>query len=134
MYTPKSFLRFQQCAEAMGFGLIADTNSPDALCDGLATLESTVDQDRRRVSTLESFLPRATALEREEILTICTGAIVSQIEFSDDQAEHRAERVIFKYANPKSDKIFSAKVKREVIVSSGSIGSPQILMLRYSLI
>ncbi|MCJ1247894.1 hypothetical protein MMC30_005109 [Trapelia coarctata] len=119
----------QQGAEALGFSLIDDPNLPDALCDGMATLDSTVDQNKQRVSTLEAFLPRATALKRAKNLTICTGVIVSQIKFSGDQVEHRAERVHFQSANPKSEKVFSAKVKGEVIISSGAIGSPQVLML-----
>lgn len=125
----KAYQVVQQCAVAMGFSLIDDTNSPDALCDGIANLDSTVDQNKQRVSTLEAFLPRATALKRESNLTICTGVIVSQIKFSDYEAEHRAEQVIFQYANSKSKKVFSVKAIKEVIVSSGAIGSPQILML-----
>ena len=85
------------------------------------------------MSTLEAFLPRATALKREKNLTICTRATVSQIKFSGDEAERRAERVFFQHANSKSEKIYSAKVKREVIVCSGAIGSPQVLMLRFGL-
>ena len=117
----------------MGFTLIADTNSPDALCDGLATLDVTVDQNQQRSSTFEAFLPRATAIEREKNLTICTGVLVSQIKFSSEEAEHRAERVLFRHAKSKSDKAFSAKVNREIIISSGAISSPQILMLRFCL-
>ncbi|KAF7855414.1 hypothetical protein EAF04_010157 [Stromatinia cepivora] len=38
-------------------------------------------------------------------------------------------KVFFKLADPKSDKTYSAKVNREVIVCSGSLGSPHVLML-----
>ncbi|TGO22306.1 hypothetical protein BPAE_0173g00060 [Botrytis paeoniae] len=37
--------------------------------------------------------------------------------------------VFFKLADSKSDKIYSAKVKREDIVCSSALGSPQVLML-----
>lgn len=114
----------------MGFSLIDDTSSPNALCDGISVVDSTVDQNRRRVSTLEAFLPRAIALQRESNLTICTGVIVSRIKFSGDHAEHRAEEVIFQYANLEFEKVFSVRVNKEVILSSGAIGSPQVLMLR----
>ena len=114
----------------MGFNLIDDTNSPDALCDGISSLDSTIDQDKHRMSTMEAFLPRAVALKRERNLTICTGVVVSQIKFSGDLRGHRAERVNFQYAHSGSENVFSVKVKREVIVSSGAIGSPQVLMLR----
>ena len=129
----KTPLRIKHCAEAMGFALIPDTNSPDALCDGMATLESTVNQKRQRVSTLEAYLPRTTALTREKNLTICTRVTVSQIKFSGDDAERRADRVLFQHTNSNSERTYSAKVKREVIVCSGAIGSPQVLMLRFGL-
>ena len=114
----------------MGFSLIDDTSSPDAFCDGISNLDSTVDQNKQRVSTLEAFLPREKVLQRESNLTICTGVIVSQIKFSGNQTEHLAERVNFQNAEPGSEKVFSVKVNRDVIVSSGAIGSPQVLMLR----
>jgi choline dehydrogenase len=89
-----------------------------------------MDKDRKRVSALEAFLPKTLALERKN-LTICTNAIVSQIQFSGDQTEHQAERVLFQYADRRSPTVFSAKVKKEVVVSSGTLGSPQVLLLRF---
>ena len=114
----------------MGLSFIDDANSPDASCHGISNLDSSIDRNKQRVSMLEAFLPRATALERESNLTICTGVIVSRIEFSGDEAERRAEKIIFQPANSKSEKVFSVKVNKEVIVSSGAVGSPQLLMLR----
>lgn len=120
----------QRSALAMGFKPIEDTNSPDAFCDGISTLDVTVDQNNQRVSVLEAYLPKATVLKRESNLTICTGVLVSSIEFSVDQTEPRAQRVRFRYAKPTTNKTFSVTVNKEVIISSGALGSPQILMLR----
>ena len=78
---------------------------------------------------MEAFLSRETTIQRKN-LTICTAAIVSRVTFAKNHAEHRAEQVLFQDAKSSSDKTFFAKVKREVIISSGAIGSPQILMLR----
>ena len=115
----------------MGFSLIEDTNSPEAFCDGVSTLDSTVNHKRQRMSTLEAYLPRATALERRNNLKICTGAIVSGIEFTRVQGkEPRAETVKFRHAKSQSDETFSVTAKHEVVISSGAIGSPQVLMLR----
>ena len=127
-------LSFQRSALAMGFSIIDDTSSPNALCDGISPLDSTVDQNKRRVSTLEAFLPRAIALQRESNLTICTGVIVSRIKFSGGHAEHRADEVNFQHAKLESEKVFSVRVKKEVILSSGAVGSPQVLMLRFGVL
>ena len=118
--------RVQQCAEALGFSLISDTNSPDALCDGFATLDVTVNQNRQRMSTFDAFIPRDLALQRIKNLHICTGTVVSRIEFSGKGNAYRAERVRFQSAKPSSDASFSVLAKREVIVCSGAIGSPQV--------
>jgi len=114
-----------------GLPSIDDVNAPNAPNDGFGLFDLTMDKDRKRVSTLEAFLPKSLALERIKNLTICTNAIVLQIRFSGDKATHQAQSVSFQYANQKSTQVFSAKVKKEVVVSSGAIGSPQILLLRY---
>ncbi|KAL8943252.1 MAG: hypothetical protein Q9211_001047 [Gyalolechia sp. 1 TL-2023] len=101
----------------MGFGFIDDTNSPDALCDGLAPLDSTVDSNRQRVSTLEAYLPLETALARAATLTICTGVAVCKIEFADDGVGHRARRVTFQNAKGGSQDVFSVKVRKEVVLT-----------------
>ncbi|KAL9583987.1 MAG: hypothetical protein Q9212_002389 [Teloschistes hypoglaucus] len=132
-YEPNgTLLRFQRAAEAMGFSLIEDTSSPDAPCDGLSSLDSTVDMNRQRVSTMEAYLPLTTALERQANLTLCTGATVCRIDGSHHETGYRANRVDFQKSNRGNDKLFSVKVKKEVVVSSGALGSPQILMLSIS--
>jgi choline dehydrogenase-like flavoprotein len=123
--------RCQQVAKSVGYPLVSDVNAPDAPCDGFVTLDSTVDENMQRMSTFDAFLPRQVALEREKNLTICTGVIASRIVFSDKEGEPRSERILFQYARGNVEKVFSAKVKREVIVCSGAVGSPQVLMLRF---
>jgi choline dehydrogenase len=115
----------------MGFNLILDINAPNAPSDGLATVDATINEQQQRVSTFDAFLPREIAIEREKNLKICTGVIVSKLEFSDNQKNRRAEKVMFQSRDPKSQKIFSVKVGKEVIVCSGALGSPQVLMLRF---
>jgi choline dehydrogenase-like flavoprotein len=114
-----------------GLSSIDDLNAPDAPNDGFGLFDLTMDENRKRVSTLDAFLPKSLALERRENLTICTNAIVSQIQFSGENGIHRAKNVLFQYANQRSTQVFSAKVKKEVVVSSGAIGSPQVLLLRF---
>jgi choline dehydrogenase-like flavoprotein len=115
----------------MGFPRISDVNAPDAPAEGLATFDSTVNASNQRVSTFDAFLPRTLALDREKNLTICTQTLVSRIGFSQGNGKPQAEEVFFKSVDPKQEKIYSAKVRKEVIVCSGAVGSPQVLMLRY---
>jgi choline dehydrogenase len=109
----------------MGFPRISDINAPEAARDGLTGTEL-LWENKERVSTL-AFLTESNAREREN-LTICTGAIVSRITFSGK--EPRAEGVQFQDFKAKSGKVFSAKPKREIILSAGAISSPQTLMFR----
>jgi choline dehydrogenase len=116
----------------MGFGHIADMSSPEAPSDGLGTLEAIVDSNHKRVSAFDAFLPAEIARTREKNLSICTGVTVSRIAFSSGEMKRRAEKVHFQLTNKsKSVKMFSAKVNKEVIICSGALGSPQVLMLRY---
>ncbi|KAF7944822.1 uncharacterized protein EAE97_005455 [Botrytis byssoidea] len=128
-YRLLTFASFSDAAKALGFIQIDDPNTPDAMVDGITTVYSTVNEQRQRVSIFDAFLSRETALEREKHLTICTNTIFSRIAFSKEEGVPRPDMVFFKLANSKSDKIYSAKVKREVIVCSGALGSPQVLML-----
>ncbi|EMR81822.1 putative alcohol oxidase protein [Botrytis cinerea BcDW1] len=113
----------------MGFSRIPDTNVENASVDGLAMIYNTVTEDRKRNSTFHSFLAKEVALEREKHLTICTNTTVHRIEFSDDNGVLRASKVIFGTSDPTSTKTFEATVKKEVIICSGALGSPQVLML-----
>ncbi|KAL8988271.1 MAG: hypothetical protein Q9169_008584 [Polycauliona sp. 2 TL-2023] len=120
---------FHRATEAMSLGIIEDTSSPDAPYDGLSSLNSIVDENRQRVSTMEAYLPLRTTLARQANLTLCTGATVCRVDGSHRENGYRADSVTFQKANLSTDKVFSVKVKREVVVCSGALGSPHILML-----
>ena len=115
----------------MGYPLIPDTSDPNAPADGLATFDVTINDKNQRVSTFNAFIPREVALLREKHLSICTRAIVSRIVWSNKPGDLCATSVQFTTPDPKSGKVFSAKVRKEVVICSGSIGTPQVLMLRY---
>ncbi|KAF7918335.1 hypothetical protein EAE99_008931 [Botrytis elliptica] len=101
------FASFSNAAKAVGFIQIDDPNTPDAIVDGLTTVYSTMNEQRQR-----------------KHLTICTNTILSRIAFSKEDGVPHPDTVFFKLANSKSDKTYSAKVKREVIVCSGALGLP----------
>jgi choline dehydrogenase len=114
----------------MGYPLVPDTSDPDAPVDGLATFDVTINDKNQRVSTFNAFIPREVALARESNLSICTKAIVSRVLWSSKAGDLRATSVQFTTTDPTSGKVFSAKVKKEVVICSGAIGTPQVLMLR----
>ncbi|KAI4116357.1 MAG: hypothetical protein LQ345_003212 [Seirophora villosa] len=73
---------------------------------------------------MDAYFPLETALKRAGNLTICTNALVHRIQCSTDKVGHRAERVLFQKVGRASDQVFSVDVRKEVIVSSGTIGIP----------
>ncbi|KAF7874309.1 hypothetical protein EAF04_002981 [Stromatinia cepivora] len=89
-------------------GTFSYCNAPDAPPEGVVALSLTLSERRERVSSFEAFLSKKIALGRRN-LTICTNTLALHY--------------------PTSNKIFSAKVNKEVIACSGAIGSPQVLML-----
>ncbi|TGO30866.1 hypothetical protein BPAE_0003g01520 [Botrytis paeoniae] len=119
---------FTDCAKAMGFIAVPDCNSPDAPPEGVATLSPTLSKRRERVSSFEAFLPKKIALERRN-LTICTNTLVSRIVFTQEKGLPHTEKILFKSSDRESESTYPVKVTKEVIVCSGAIGSPQVLML-----
>ncbi|KAK6602796.1 L-sorbose 1-dehydrogenase [Botrytis cinerea] len=124
----QAYRAFTDCAKAMDFIAVPDFNAPDAPPEGVTTLSLTLSRQRERVSSFEAFLPKKIALERRN-LTICTNALVSRIVFTEEKGLPHTEKILFKSSDQKSDNIYSVKINKEVIVCSGAVGSPQVLML-----
>jgi choline dehydrogenase len=126
-----NLISFQNATLKLGFPLVDDANSPHAPCDGIATMDMTVDEHGERLATSRAFLPVEVAHARKSNLTICPNMVVTHIEFSGNKQSKQAERVHFqsKYGRD-SGRNFSARIKREAILCSGAFGSPQVLMLR----
>jgi choline dehydrogenase len=124
-------VRFQKAAIKLGFPPVDDANSPDAPCDGVATMDVTVDEHGERLATSRAFLPIELVHARKSRLTICPNMIVTRIEFSGNRELKNAERVHFQSESSQSSgRSFSARIRREAILCAGAFGSPQVLMLR----
>ena len=87
----------------------------------------TVNSHGRRCSTYRGFLPKTLALQRKN-LTICVGAYVQRILFSDNK-DLKAIGVL---VEGESKQMFIAKAKHEIILSAGAIVTPQLLLLRHN--
>ena len=102
--------------EAAGIPRIDDYNGPEQ--DGAALVQVT-QRNGRRWSTADAYL--RPALKRPN-LEVVTGAQVLGLELEGD----RATGVRYRAARAASR---SPRAEREVILSAGALGSPQLLML-----
>ncbi|HET7416386.1 MAG TPA: GMC family oxidoreductase N-terminal domain-containing protein [Solirubrobacterales bacterium] len=103
------------CAEA-GIPRIDDYNGPEQ--DG-AALAQVTQRNGRRWSTADAYL--RPALKRPN-LEVVTGALVTGLEI--EQGTARGVRYTRRRGGPQL-----ARAEREVILSAGAIGSPQLLLL-----
>jgi choline dehydrogenase-like flavoprotein len=94
-----------------------------------------VDAQGRRATAYRAFLNKDVALVRKERLKVCTGVIASKLDI--DGAAGVVKGVFFRSASSKNggraggSSDFYAHARRDVIVCSGAMATPQLLMLRY---
>ncbi|KAK7046591.1 alcohol oxidase [Favolaschia claudopus] len=115
----------QTAASELGYKITTDINDPDIPVDVCATLDEAVDQKLRRVSAYNAYLPPEVAYERGQRLKICTKAVATQVEFEDGVAVG----VVFEASGKSIPGTFYARARKEIVVCSGAIGSPQLLLL-----
>ncbi len=108
--------RFLKAAEAVGIPYREDYNTPEQ--DG-AALAQVTQRGGRRHSVADAYL--RPALWRQN-LRVRTGATVERIELSGGRATGVRYR-------DRLGRIRTVYAEREVLLSAGSIGSPQLLML-----
>lgn len=114
--------QFVEAAVAAGIPM-GDYNGRDrGGAAGLSSLFQTTTRDGKRSSTFHAFLE--PALERPN-LTVITHALVEKVLLTTDGAGLRATGVRFRTA----DGVREIHADREVVVSAGAIGSPQLLLL-----
>jgi choline dehydrogenase len=97
-----------------------DRNAPD----GVASLTQFTTRKGRRSSTYEAFL--AGEPEQRPNLTIITGAQATRVLFEDERAHTIATGIEYRTV---SGEIAAVQATKEVILSAGAIGSPQLLLL-----
>ncbi|KAI2640870.1 putative GMC oxidoreductase [Hypomontagnella submonticulosa] len=116
----------EQAAQKLGLSLEKDINHPTAPAMGLFSLDTAIDQTGKRVSAYTAYLSKAVTYQRRNRLTLCTGAAASRLEV--DLQTGLVTGVYVKYSNGIPGE-FLVKARREVIVCSGAIGTPQLLLL-----
>ena len=108
--------RFLGAAEAVGIPRVADYNGPEQ--DGASPSQVT-QRNGRRWSTASAYLKPAA---KRPNLTVVTGATVLKIELAGGRAHG------VRYRNARGTETV-ATANSEIVLSAGSYGSPQVLML-----
>lgn len=91
--------------------------------EGVASLFQTTTRDGKRSSTFHAFL--APAMARDN-LTVITHAHAQRVVFDDADGRPRAVGVEYRDADGAVQRV---EASREVVLSAGAYGSPQLLML-----
>jgi choline dehydrogenase-like flavoprotein len=115
-----------KAAEELGLRPENDLNDPAAPAMGSFTLDAAIDKNGKRISALSAYLSKKIVTQRREHLTICTGATASRLETNAQTG--LATGVFFRSSKDPQRESF-AQAKREVIICSGAICTPQLLLL-----
>lgn len=108
--------------DAIGVKRIDDLQNPNTQI-GSVRLQTTVDENGRRHSTSQAYLPKEVRKRRN--LTIGVGVVATKILLSDD-----GKRAIgVEFSQKKNGENWLAHASKEVIISTGTISTPQLLML-----
>jgi choline dehydrogenase len=108
--------------DAMGVKKIDDLQNPETQI-GSVRHQTIVDERGRRHSTNQAYLTKS--VRQRDNLTIGVGVTSTKIVLSDD-----GKRAIgVEFSQKKGAKMWVVYAQKEVILSAGSIGSPQLLML-----
>ncbi len=92
--------------------------------DGVVSLLQTTTRDGKRASTYHAFL-EGSAEERPNLEVICH-AQVTRVVLDGEGSALRATGVEYRTAEGETNVV---RAKREVLLSGGAVGSPQVLML-----
>ncbi|KAK3693074.1 hypothetical protein B0T22DRAFT_33449 [Podospora appendiculata] len=117
-----------RAARAVGFPVHDDLNDPGASAQGIFRLDQTVDAGGRRLSAYRAWLNGRIANERKAHLAVCTGVVASRLVANGDGTRITGVRIRPVDAKGAARE-YLVKALREVIVCSGTICTPQLLML-----
>ena len=131
IFLPLTCPRAIEAAKSIGLPYIPDLNSPSNPPFGCARLHFTIDENSHRHSSYHAFLPKDLALARQEHLHICTNTIVERLETKrTTEGELVVTGVVLGPREEAKSSRKSVRARKEVILSAGPFGSPQVLMVR----
>ncbi|KID83939.1 choline dehydrogenase [Metarhizium guizhouense ARSEF 977] len=115
-----------KAAENLGLRSQGDLNNPTAPAMGLFTFDAAIDKHGNRISALSAYLSKVVVSQRRDRLTICTGAAASRLETN---AKTGLATGVYIRSSKGAQEEFFVKARREIIVCSGAICTPQLLLL-----
>lgn len=93
-----------------------------------------MDENGRRHSTFDAFIPRQVASSRTN-LYVCTEVLVTKLDIQHTREGPRAVGVLFqrdlREGVVQTTPQYHAVAKREIVLCAGAIANPQLLQLRY---
>ncbi|EIN09828.1 GMC oxidoreductase [Punctularia strigosozonata HHB-11173 SS5] len=125
-------IRVIRACASVGIPYLSESNDPDSQSFGCTRFDVTLGEDGLRQSSFDAFLPVEVAASRKENLFICPGVVATSIHLRETAEGPRAVGVQIEYEDADADMApvsFIARARREIVVTSGAIGSPQLLML-----
>ncbi|KAK8115447.1 choline dehydrogenase [Apiospora sp. TS-2023a] len=117
----------RQAVQELGVSPAKDINDPTAPAMGYFDLDVAIDKRGNRVSALTAYLNKEIVSQRRDRLTICTGAVASRLE--TDTRTGTVTGVHFQSSEPSQSKTFFVNARREVVLCSGALCTPQLLLL-----
>lgn len=129
------FIFFCRCLEAsdsLGIPYVEEANVPDAPPATAFRADMTIDRQMHRHSTFDAYLPDDIAGLRSSRLKICTGTVVNSLDVQRAGDKLKVRGVWLEPETTGSKRRYYVRARREVILCSGTIGSPQLLLLRYA--
>ena len=91
----------------------------------------TVDENGKRVSTFDSFLPPELAHKRKGNLFICPNTVTCRLRVDSNDGGLQVLGVYLQSEVDRGDTEYYVAARSEVVLCAGAVATPQILMLRY---
>ncbi|UKZ74513.1 hypothetical protein TrVFT333_002183 [Trichoderma virens FT-333] len=113
-------------ARKLGLPVHNDCNDPASSAQGYFRLDQAIDSNGRRISAYKAWLSKETAIARASHLTVCTGVAASRLEV--DTKTRKVIGVQIRRKGQADKREYYVQARREVVLCSGAIGTPQILM------
>ncbi|KAB5518843.1 hypothetical protein GE09DRAFT_504995 [Coniochaeta sp. 2T2.1] len=120
---------YEKAALEVGLPVGNDANDPDGPAQGLFYLDHAVGADSTRMSAYRAWLNAAIANERKDRLSVCTGVIASRLEIDQSGKVVAGVHIRSARSSGPPDREYFVKARREVIICSGAVCTPQLLML-----